>query len=136
VASVRSGTTVRIYSYTHYAAAAGTVSVLDELESTHFAVHSPMRDIHAAHCGSEAPGDRFRCGKPGPHLLTGPVYVEEAEPGDVLMVEVLTTEPFLDWGWNRVGPGVGHLVFLAPFVLYKSSFRCWVLFLFFVKTIS
>jgi len=29
----------------------------------------------------------------GVHILTGPIYVEEAEPGDILMVEILDLKP-------------------------------------------
>ena len=30
------------------------------------------------------------CGNPGPHILTGPVQVRGAKPGDVLRVDVLS----------------------------------------------
>ena len=42
------------------------------------------------------------------HALTGPVYVEGAEPGDVLAVELLEIEPG-DWGWMAILPGFGLL---------------------------
>ena len=29
----------------------------------------------------------------GVHILTGPIFVEEAEPGDVIAVEILDLEP-------------------------------------------
>ena len=37
---------------------------------------------------------------PGGHILTGPVYVEGAEPGDVLEVKILSIELALDYGYN------------------------------------
>ncbi len=37
------------------------------------------------------------------HTLTGPIYVEGAEVGDVLAVELLSLEPG-DWGWIGTGP--------------------------------
>jgi acetamidase/formamidase len=37
---------------------------------------------------------------PGPHLLTGPIAVEGARPGDVLQVEILSAEPRLAHGSN------------------------------------
>lgn len=37
---------------------------------------------------------------PGGHILTGPIYVEGAEPGDVLEVKVLSIELPLDYGYN------------------------------------
>ena len=42
------------------------------------------------------------------HTLTGPIYVEEAEAGDVLAVELLDLEPG-DWGWTGMGPEFGFL---------------------------
>ncbi|PKD42988.1 acetamidase/formamidase family protein [Rhodohalobacter barkolensis] len=42
------------------------------------------------------------------HPLTGPVYVEEAEPGDVLKVTLHNIE-LGDWGWTAVIPGFGFL---------------------------
>jgi len=45
----------------------------------------------------------------GPHLLTGPVYVEGAEPGDVLEVQVQSIELRQDWGWNIIEPLLGTL---------------------------
>jgi len=37
---------------------------------------------------------------PGGHILTGPVYVEGAEPGDVLEVKVLSVDLAIDYGYN------------------------------------
>jgi acetamidase/formamidase len=37
---------------------------------------------------------------PGGHILTGPVYVEGAEPGDVLAVKILAIDLALDYGYN------------------------------------
>lgn len=42
------------------------------------------------------------------HPLTGPVYVEEAEPGDVLKVKLHKVE-LGDWGWTAIVPGFGFL---------------------------
>lgn len=44
----------------------------------------------------------------GPHIVTGPVYVEGAEPGDVLKVEVLSLYPRVPYGviTNRHFKGV------------------------------
>jgi acetamidase/formamidase len=43
------------------------------------------------------------------HTLTGPVYVEGAEPGDVLAVRLIELEP-ADWGWMEIHPEFGFLV--------------------------
>ena len=37
---------------------------------------------------------------PGGHILTGPVYVEGAEPGDALEVKVLSIVLTIDYGYN------------------------------------
>ncbi|HUR20753.1 MAG TPA: acetamidase/formamidase family protein [Vicinamibacterales bacterium] len=37
---------------------------------------------------------------PGGHILTGPVYVEGAEPGDVLEVKMLSIDLPIDYGYN------------------------------------
>ena len=42
------------------------------------------------------------------HPLTGPVYVEGAQPGDVLKVTLHEIE-LGDWGWNAILPGFGFL---------------------------
>ncbi|KAI1112791.1 hypothetical protein F5Y14DRAFT_242341 [Nemania sp. NC0429] len=39
----------------------------------------------------------------------GPIYVEGAEPGDVLRVDFLAIEPLVDFGWTAVFPGFGLL---------------------------
>ena len=46
---------------------------------------------------AEVTGDRRG---PGGHILTGPVYVEGAEPGDVLEVKILSIELPIDYGYN------------------------------------
>jgi len=58
-------------------------------------VQSEVRDIQAvANRG------------PGPHILTGPVYIEGAEPGDVLEVRILSIDLAIPYGYNRIGaPG-------------------------------
>ncbi len=50
------------------------------------------------------------------HPLTGPVYVEGAEPGDILAVEILDIEPHR-YGYTVQVPGFGFLrdVFPEPF---------------------
>lgn len=45
----------------------------------------------------------------GPHLMTGPIAVKGAEPGDALAVEIVDIVPSQDWGWNLIKPGWGAL---------------------------
>ncbi|MGA2560971.1 MAG: acetamidase/formamidase family protein [Terracidiphilus sp.] len=53
------------------------------------------------------------------HALTGPVWIEGAEAGDVLEVEVLSTR-HADWGWSSVLEGLGFLKdrFCEPYLFH------------------
>ena len=42
------------------------------------------------------------------HALTGPIWIEGAEPGDVLEIDVLATRHG-GWGWSSVIEGLGFL---------------------------
>jgi acetamidase/formamidase len=39
------------------------------------------------------------------HVLTGPIYVQGAQPGDTLEVRVMDVEARVPWGYNTQGPG-------------------------------
>lgn len=43
------------------------------------------------------------------HIMTGPVYVDGAEPGDVLEVRILESHARVPYGVNKTGPGTGVL---------------------------
>ncbi|MGH7673636.1 MAG: acetamidase/formamidase family protein, partial [Gemmatimonadales bacterium] len=43
----------------------------------------------------------------GPHILTGPIHVEGAQPGDMLEVRVLDVAIRVPYGANSTGPGWG-----------------------------
>ena len=49
--------------------------------------------------------------------VTGPIYVNGAKPGDVLVVEILEFE-LKEWGWTAIIPGFGLLAehFTEPYV--------------------
>ncbi len=55
------------------------------------------------------------------HALTGPVWIDGASPGDVLQVDVLTTQ-HRGWGWSSVIEGLGFLPerFQSPFLFHWS----------------
>jgi acetamidase/formamidase len=54
----------------------------------------------------------------GMHTLTGPVYIEEAEPGDILEIRVLDIK-LSDWGYNFLSPTQGILSeFTKPRIKY------------------
>jgi acetamidase/formamidase len=54
------------------------------------------------------------------HVLTGPLYIEEAEPGDVLEIRILDVSPRVPYGVNSTGPTSGVL---AGKLLKESSVR-------------
>ncbi|WP_454714675.1 acetamidase/formamidase family protein [Caulobacter segnis] len=45
----------------------------------------------------------------GPHILTGPVAIAGAEPGDMLEIRIEAIEPNNDWGYCAVRPLAGTL---------------------------
>ncbi|MBZ5592275.1 MAG: acetamidase/formamidase family protein [Acidobacteriia bacterium] len=56
---------------------------------------------------------------PGGHILTGPVYVEGAEPGDVLEVRIKEIRLALPYAYNGFRPGAGFLPDDFPYVRMK-----------------
>jgi len=46
---------------------------------------------------------------PGPHMLTGPIYVEGAEPGDVLEIRIQRIRLAIPYALNTFAPGRGFL---------------------------
>lgn len=85
--TVQSGDLVRVETITHHAGDAPDLLMDDAI-----------RDIFSTVT------DRG----PGPHLLTGPIAVAGARPGDTLAVDILELEPRLPYGSNFAGHW-GHL---------------------------
>lgn len=54
--------------------------------------------------------------------LAGPVYIEGAEPGDALIVEVLDVKVG-DFGWSAIFPGLGLLEEFKKPYLYKWNLK-------------
>ena len=46
---------------------------------------------------------------PGPHFITGPIFVRGAEPGDTLQVDILDAKLTMDWGFVAIMPLLGTL---------------------------
>src|SRR3984957_10783231 len=42
---------------------------------------------------------------PGGHILTGPVYIEDAQPGDVLEIRIQKIKLAIPYAYNAFGPG-------------------------------
>jgi acetamidase/formamidase len=53
------------------------------------------------------------------HALTGPIFVDGAEPGDVLQIDVLEVA-HQGWGWSSIIPGLGFLKerFSQPYLFH------------------
>jgi acetamidase/formamidase len=56
---------------------------------------------------------------PGGHILTGPVAIAEAEPGDVLEVQILKVDIDAPFACNVFGVGHGFLPMEYPYGRYK-----------------
>ena len=52
--------------------------------------------------------------------VNGPIYVEGAEPGDTLQIELLDLQP-ADWGWTAIIPGFGLLADEFP----EPALKIW-----------
>ena len=55
--------------------------------------------------------------------VNGPIYVDSAEPGDVLQVDVLSIAPSVPWGWSAIIPGFGLLADSFP----EPALKIWEL---------
>src|SRR5882672_6476998 len=53
--------------------------------------------------------DQVKDKGPGGHILTGPIYIEGAEPGDVLEVKILEIKLAIPYAYNAFGAGRGYL---------------------------
>jgi len=56
---------------------------------------------------------------PGGHILTGPVYIEDAQPGDVLEVRIQKIRLAIPYGYNAFGPGRGFIPDDFPYTKMK-----------------
>jgi acetamidase/formamidase len=112
VARVRSGQTVTIDSVSHE----GILEDQGRDPVAYFAEHGVRRrevldDAVAIATGySRTPRD---FDVDGPHVVTGPVFVEGAEPGDVLKIETLEATPRVPYGVVSSRHGKGSLAVTA-----------------------
>ena len=96
VLRVQPGETVRINTLTHAGATQNEepVAYLTGLGLPRDEILQDVLDFWASREG------RPREGRSG-HVITGPVYIEGAEPGDVLEIEILSIETRVSWGINN-----------------------------------
>lgn len=90
VAHVRSGAVVELETLS------GWVDVMPSAES---GLVVPPALLEMQRAGRSAPG----------HLLTGPIAVDGAQPGDMLEVRILDVVLGADWAWCAIRPFLGTL---------------------------
>jgi acetamidase/formamidase len=56
-----------------------------------------------------------------PHILTGPIWIEGAEPGDTLEVRIISVEPSVPYARNSFTPGKGFLPDEFPHAHFKLT---------------
>ena len=96
VLTIQSGETVRIDTLTHAGATQNQepVAYLSGLGVGPEDIPEDVLDFWASREG------RPREGRSG-HIITGPVYIDGAEPGDMLEVEILDVSTRVNWGINN-----------------------------------
>src|SRR5262249_15027085 len=72
-------------------------------------IEQSLRDIY----------DQGKDKGPGGHILTGPVFVDGAEIGDVLEVRILAAKLAIPYAYNGFGPGRGYLPDDYPYAKTK-----------------
>jgi len=102
VLTVKSGETVTM----------DTICAIPELEQLGAAQDDPIRELKQIEAEVKDKG-------PGPHVMTGPVAIEGAMPGDVLEVEILDIRLRSPYGWMMIAPGAGALPEEFPYLRRK-----------------
>ncbi|MDP1873377.1 acetamidase/formamidase family protein [Phenylobacterium sp.] len=98
VLRITSGQTVRIDTVSHGGLTSDPVAYFAQAGITADEILQDVKDIAAASTGEGWRG----------HVLTGPIYVEGAEPGDMLEIRVVDLENRVPYGVNS--PGTGGVV--------------------------
>lgn len=103
VLTIRSGQTVRIDTLSHHGSTQDEepVAFLARYGIRQDEVLQDVRDFWASR------PRRPREGRGGAHVVTGPLAITGAEPGDVLEVQILELAPRVPWGVNTTGPASG-----------------------------
>jgi acetamidase/formamidase len=102
IAHVRSGDTVRIDTVSHEGLMPDQGEPAQFFER--FGVPAPQVQADAIEIYA-----RVQHSTLGPHIITGPVHVAAAEPGDVLIVDILDVVPRVPYGVNSMRLGKGAL---------------------------
>jgi len=108
VLRIQSGQTVKIDTVSHGGTVADPVAFFAPAGIGPSEILKDVMDIGAATAANGWGG----------HVLTGPIYIEGAEPGDMLEVKIISVEPRVPYGVNNPGPG-GVAPTLVPTRLNK-----------------
>lgn len=105
VMTIRSGQTVRIDTISHHGSTQDQdpVTFLGSFGIKPEEILQDVRDFWASRKA------RSREGNLGVHVLTGPIAITEAEPGDTLEVQILELTPRVPYGFNTGGTNAGVL---------------------------
>ncbi len=114
VLTIQSGETVNIDTLTHEGGTQSQepIEFLTELGVPREEILQDMLDFWVTR------PNRPREGRSG-HIITGPIYIEGAEPGDTLEVQILDVQPRVPWGVNNTGPTSG--VFSTRYPGYQET---------------
>ncbi len=102
VLTIRSGDTVRIDTLSH----AGTTQAEEPVEYLGEFGVAPDEVLDDVVDFWRTRPDRPREGRSG-HVITGPIYIDGAEPGDLLEVQILSVRTRALYGINNTGPTSG-----------------------------
>ncbi len=114
VLTIQSGETVQINTITHVGATQNQDPV-EYLTSLGIPREEILQDVIDFWASRDA---RQREGRSG-HTITGPIYVEGAEPGDMLEVQILDITTRVPWGANNTSPRGG--VFSTSYPGYREG---------------
>jgi len=97
---IESGATVSIDTVSQQGLTAG-IDPVDFFGAAGIAAAEVLNDVKAIYREvKRTPGA-------GGHVLTGPIYISPAQPGDMLEVRILDVAFRVDYGTNNSGPGAG-----------------------------
>ena len=100
VLTIQSGDTVRVDTLSH---AGTTQNEHPEAYMRSFGIEEVLQDVIDFW---ESRSERPREGRSG-HVITGPIYIDDAEPGDMLEIQILDITTRAPYGINNTGPTTG-----------------------------